>query len=93
MANGGSVSNTLPPVLTTASKLEQAREKVSDLFLEADHARHCAHEAAAALELGNLELAGQYLREAEKHAGVLPARVTWASHAVTSAQAEVSGGR
>jgi len=86
------VSNSLPPVLTTASKLEQAKERVNDLFQETDNARHCAHEAAAALENGHFELALQLLREGAKHAGILPARTKWASHAVESAKAEVSGG-
>lgn len=82
------MSNSLPPVLTTASKLEQAKERVHDLFVEADLARHCAHEASAALEQGHFELAAQLLKEAAKPAGILAARTKWASHAVESAKSE-----
>lgn len=82
------MSNSLPPVLTTASKLEQAKERIHDLFVDADHARHCAHEAAAALEEGFFVLALQCIKEAEKPAGILAARAKWAELAVTSAKAE-----
>ena len=86
------MSNSLPPVLTTASKLEQAKERIHDLFVEADHARHCAHEAGFALENGDLARALDYLKEAEKPAGIMAARAKWAELALEGAKAEAAGG-
>jgi hypothetical protein len=82
------VSKSFPPAETQPSKLEQAKERLHDLFVDADMLRHQAHEASAALEAGSLVLAEQLLTEAEKTAGILPARTKWASHAVESAKAE-----
>ncbi len=86
------MSSSFPPVLTTASKLEQAREKVHELFVDADHARHCAHMASLELADGSIDRALEYVKEAQKPAGVLAARATWASHAVASAKTEAGDG-
>lgn len=86
------MSNSLPPVLTTASKLEQAKERIHDLFVEADRLRDQAHEASLALEAGAFDQVELHLAAAEKTAGIMPPRHKWAELAVASAKAEAGGG-
>lgn len=88
------MSTTFPPPESGPDKLAQAKERVTALFEAADGARHQAHEAAAALERGDLKTAVACLEEAELVAGLVPARHRWALETTfaLAVESELPGG-